>query len=153
MHSMNRVKILTGFFLLLLLSSCGKYKEIEVGDIQEFSIKGFVDNSLVLAIRVPVYNPSMYKITLMDLDARVYINDEYIGKVNSTEPVVLPRKSNDVHDLVVNVRLANFLGSAMKMMNLRKGSNVKLRLEGTFTAKSLGLKKKVEVDETRDVVI
>lgn len=150
---MNRVKILSGFFILLLLSSCGRYKEIDVGDIQEFSIKGFVENSLVLAIRVPVYNPSMYKITLTDLDARVYINDEYIGKVNSTEPVVLQRKSSDVHDLVVNVRLANFLGSAMKMMNLRKGSTVKLRLEGTFTAKSCGLKKKVPVDETRDVVI
>lgn len=150
---MNRVKILTGFFLLLILSSCGKYKEIEVGDIQDLSIKGFADNSLVLALSVPVYNPSMYRITLTELDARVYVNDEYIGKVNSTEPVVLQRKSSDVHDLVVNVRLANFLGSAMKMMNLKRGSAVKLRLEGTFTAKSCGLKKKVAVDETRDVVI
>jgi LEA14-like dessication related protein len=150
---MKRLKFIAGILILLVVTGCARYKDIEVGEIQDFSIRGFDENALILVVKVPVHNPSGHKITITDLDARVFMNEQYVGKVNSSEPVILPRKSDEVHELKLKVRLANFLGTAMNMMQLKKGKKVLLRLEGTFVAKSMGLKKKVEIDESREVVI
>lgn len=150
---MDRLKFLWGIIILLLLGSCGKYKDIEVGDLQDFSIRGFAENALILDIKVPVKNPSMHKITITDFDARIFIDEKYMGKVTSAEPVILKRKSDEMYDIVLHVRLANFFGSAMKMMNLKRGKQVNVRLEGSFVAKSMGLKRKMDINETRDVVL
>ncbi|MBN1953226.1 MAG: hypothetical protein JW801_18620 [Bacteroidales bacterium] len=150
---MNRLKFLAGIFIIILVASCGRYKDIQIGEVQDFEIKGFNKDALVLEIKVPIDNPSVFNIEITEMDARVYINDKYIGKVNSTDTVMLHKKSEEVHDLNMNVRLANFLGSAMKVMNLKKGSQIHLRLEGFMMARVMGLRKKVSFDESKDVVL
>lgn len=149
---MQRFKYFIWFFIAIVLTSCGRYKDITVGDFEDYKIKGFDANALVVELKVPVKNPSIHKITIYDLDARVFVNDKYIGKVTTDQKVVLRSRSEEVHDLELKVRMANFLGTAASLMNIKRGEKVKLRLEGTFKAKSVFLKKEIEVDETSEVI-
>jgi LEA14-like dessication related protein len=150
---MHSLKLFFGIFILMLLTACGRYQDINIGELQDFSVKGFVENSLVLSVKVPVNNPTAHKITITGLDAKIYINDQYIGKISSPDPLILNKKSDEVHDIILHVRMADFLGTTAKMLNMKRDQSIRLRLEGTFVAKTCGLRRKVSVDETRDVVL
>ena len=58
-----------------------------------------------------------------------------------------------LHDLVLKVRLANFLGTAIGIMSLKKGQVVNFRLEGTVTVRSILVKRKIPINEVRNVTI
>ena len=141
------------FLFLLLLSSCGRYNEITVGEIHGITINGFEENALVVTLSVPVGNPTLHRITLTDFDTRLYMNSQYVGKITSVYPIILPPRSEIQHDLVVHVRMANFIGTAIGLMNLKKGQEVNFRLEGTITARTILMKRKIDINEIRDVTI
>lgn len=149
---MNRLKLLSGFLVIILFTSCGRYKNIEIGEVQEFEMKGFHKDALILSVKVPISNPSLFTVKVTEMDTRVFINDQYIGKVNIADTVILMKKSEKIYDLDLQVRIANLLGSA-KLMNLKKGSSVNVRIEGTIGGRVMGIRKKVKVDESRDVVL
>lgn len=150
---MVRLKFLIYFIFIVFLASCGRFSEITVGEINGITINGFEENSLLVTLRVPVENPTHHKITISDFDTRLYMNSQYVGKLTSADVVVLPPKSDMAHDLVLKVRLANFLGTAIGIMNLKKGQVVNFKLEGTVTARSVLVKRKIPVNEIRNVTI
>ena len=149
---MNRLKSLLWILILLVLAGCGRYKNIEVGDLQDYAIKGFDENALIVTLKIPVNNPSIYRITISDLDTRMFVNGQYIGKVFTDQQVVLPSRSEQIHELELRVRLANFLATAGSLMSIRRGDEVVLRLEGTFHARTFLFKKEIEVNESRKVI-
>ena len=150
---MIRLKYFSYFLFIVFLTSCGRYSEIVVGEINGVTINGFEENSLVVTLRVPVENPTCHRITISEFDTRLYMNSQYVGKLTSSDVVVLPPKSDMVHDMVLKVRMANFLGTAIGIMSLKKGQVVNFKLEGTVTARSVLIKRKIPVNEVRDVTI
>jgi LEA14-like dessication related protein len=151
---MRRIKFL---FLLLssgiILSSCGRISRIEIGEVRDFTVKGFEENALVIEVIIPIENPSLYKIKISDFEAKIYLNKGYLGRVNNIEPLVLSGKSSENYTLVFKVRMANFFGTASKVMNLQKGQRINLKIEGTVSARSFFMKKKIEINEERDIVL
>lgn len=150
---MIRLKYFAYFIFIVFLTSCGRFSEITVGEINGITINGFEENSLLVTLRVPVENPTHHKITISDFDTRLYMNSQYIGKLSSADIVILPPKSNMVHDLVLRIRLANFLGTAISFMNLKKGQVVNFRMEGTVTARTFLVKRNIPIDQVRNVTI
>ncbi len=144
----------TGCFLIILLCfACGNFSKIEVGEVKEFTLKGFEDNALAIAITVPIENPTMHKIAITDIDFRVYMNNQYLGRVNSVEQIILPSNSSDKYNIDLKVRVANFFGAALTLMNLKSGQVINFRLEGTIDARSMLIKKTIEISEERKVVV
>lgn len=150
---MGRGKIFLFVFVGALLTSCGNFSKIVIGDISGVNIKGLEDNALVVSVRLPVENPTLYKITVTELDSKVFMNDQYLGKIIMEDKIVFPAKSNEVHDIDLNIRLANIFGAAITMMKLRSGQRINFRLEGELTARSALLKRKIPFSEVREVVI
>ncbi len=150
---MIRLKYFAYFIFIALLTSCGRFSEITVGEINSITINGFEDNALLVTLRVSVENPTFHRITISDFDTRLYMNSQYVGKLTSIDVIVLPPKSDMVHDIVLRVRLANFLGTAIGIMNLKKDQNVNFRLEGTVSARTKLIKRKIAIDEVRNVTI
>jgi LEA14-like dessication related protein len=140
-------------FIGIVINSCGKISQIEVGEINELNIKGFEGNSLVVELKVPVKNPTGHKISIVGINANLSINNNFLGLINSIDPVIIPRKSSSMCDLVIYVRLANPLGAAITVMNLHKGQKINIKLEGDFTAQSGLIKKVIKILEERDVVL
>ncbi|MBN1596733.1 MAG: LEA type 2 family protein [Bacteroidales bacterium] len=150
---MIRLKSFLPIVFLLLVTSCANLSEIEIGEVNYFAVKGFEDNALMIAVTVPVENPTVYKFTVSDIDSRVYLDDHYLGKISSFEPLEIPRRSNAYYTIDLKIRLANFLGTALKVMSLREGQKIKVRFEGEITAKSFLLKKRIPFDEVRKITI
>lgn len=150
---MSKGKIFLFLIVGTLLTSCGNFSKIVIGEISGVSIKGLEDNALVVAVRLPVENPTMYKITVTELDSKVFMNDQYLGKIIMEEKIVFPAKSHETHEIDLNIRLANIFSAAITMMKLRSGQRIRFRLEGELTARSALLKRKIPFSEKREVVI
>ncbi|MBA7522518.1 hypothetical protein ES705_14637 [subsurface metagenome] len=138
---------------IILFTSCSNFSEIYVGEVREFTVKGFEDNALVVTAAIPVTNPTLYKIRITEIDLKVYMNNQYLGKIHSIEQLVLPAKSDETYNMDLNVRVVNLFGAALTMINLKKGQKINFRMEGTITARSVLVKKRIEIHEERIVVI
>lgn len=150
---MNIRKVCVFLLTVVLFSSCGNFSKITVGEVKDFTVNGFEDNALLASVSVPVDNPTHHKITITDIDLKVYMNNQYLGKVNTIEPVVLPSKSYGNYNIDLKVRVANFFGAALTLMSLQKGQVIVFRMEGTVGARSMLMKKNFEISEERKVVI
>ena len=139
--------------IVLFFSSCSGFSDVTVGDVQSVSVNGFEDNALAISLSVPVENPTMHRIKISELDAKVYLNGTYLGKVKLSEPFIIEKKTNRSYDLVLKVRVANFLGTAFTMMSMGKGQKVHFRAEGYLLAKSMLLRKKITINEDRDITL
>lgn len=137
--------------LTLLISSCGHIEEITIGEIQEARIKGFKDNAVIVDVKIPVENPTIHRIKLVDMDINTYIGNKYIGKLQLDKELIIKGTESAVYDLPVRIRISNILNIAFVMMNMKSGRQVDLHFKGTATAKSLLIKKTVEIDEKRRV--
>lgn len=145
--------ILMYLLAAILLTSCGGFSKIEIGEVKEINIGGFKDNALLLTVKLPIDNPSAYKITVLELDSKVYINKQYLGTVNSIEKVILPARSNDVYNLDLSIRVANFFGAALSVMNMKAGQKISVRMDGSVKARSLLLTKKIPFEESQEIVL
>ncbi|RPJ73161.1 MAG: hypothetical protein EHM20_12705 [Alphaproteobacteria bacterium] len=150
---MRHLKIYSLFLLLFFSVSCGNYSKITIGQINGVVIKGFEGNALIVSVRVPVDNPTRHKITISDFDTKIFMNNQYLGKMILSDPLVLKAKSDQVYDLLMEIRLANLFGTALNIMNLKSGQIVLFRLEGTVQSRSLLLRRKIEINESREVII
>jgi len=136
-------------FCALLVFSCGKLSEIKVGNVDNIIVNGFEDNSVLISAEISINNPTINKITITGFDTRVYLNDQYLGKINSVEHIVIHSKTSEKYKILFNVRLSNILGTAFAMMNLKEGNKINVRVEGLITARSLLIKRKINVSESR----
>jgi len=151
---MFRTRFLPFFLLLIIvIGSCGKISQIQVGEVNTFNIRGFEGNALVVELMVPVKNPSGHNISITGIDAKLSINNNFLGIINSMDTIKIPRKSAAVYNLVLYVRLANPLGAALTVMNLHKGQNINVKIDGDLTVKSGLISKKIEIREERNVVL
>jgi LEA14-like dessication related protein len=145
-----RLKVFLVFALAaLVFISCGNFENIEIGEPKEVNVKGFEENFLVIDVVLPVENPTIHSIVIKNIDVRVFLQNKYIGKLVVDENIRIKPKSNTTYELPVKVRLANLLGAAFIMMNLKKGSESDIRLEGEIQARSLFITKTVEINENR----
>jgi LEA14-like dessication related protein len=143
-----KLKFLLIFSIFLLLS-CGKLSEIKVNNVENVVVSGFADNSVIITADISINNPTLSKITITGFDTRVYLNDQYLGKINSVEHIVIHSKSSEKYTILFKVRLSNILGTAFAMMNLKEGNKINVRVEGLITARSLMIKRKINVSESR----
>jgi LEA14-like dessication related protein len=140
------------FFLLLtslFFISCGKFEDITLGDLQNVEVAGFEDNYLKLNVEVPIENPTLHRINIKAIDVRVFINQQYIGKLIVDEQVLIKSKSSKVYQLPVKIRLANILNTAFLMMNLSNGKQVQFNFEGTVTVRTMLISREIDIKETR----
>jgi len=137
----------------IILASCGNFSEISVGEVRDLKIKGIEDNALLVSISLPVENPTLHKITITDLDSKVYVNNQYLGIILMDDKLILPSRSQELYHVDLKIRLANLFGAALSMMNLRRGQRIIFRLEGELKARSALVKRKIPIKETRQVVI
>ncbi len=137
----------------IVFASCSNFSNIRVGEVKEFTVNGFDNNALMVAVQVPIENPTIHKITVTDMDLKVYMNNQYLGKVNSVEPIILPANTNDHYNIDLKVRVANFFGAALTLMSLKNGQIINFRMEGTIGTRSMLIKKNIEIREERKVVV
>ncbi|MCD4834350.1 MAG: LEA type 2 family protein [Bacteroidales bacterium] len=150
----NKIKNIAGLIVLfIILSSCDAYKSVDIGDIENVNFKGMVDNKISLELQVPVTNPNGYKIKIKSMDLDVTINGSYLGKLKNSSEIIIPAKSDEVHNFLVDIYVKNALSSIASMYKLRKAKNLEMQIEGTIKVKALLNSKTIKVSEKQDVSI
>lgn len=149
-----KIKNLIGLILLIIvLSSCNAYKSVDIGYIENVNFKGMVDNKISLELQVPVTNPNGYKIKIKSMDLDVTINGSYLGKMKNTSEIVIPAKSDEVHNFLVDIYVKNVLSSMASMYKLRKAKSLEMQIEGTIKVKALLNSKTIKVSEKQSVTM
>jgi len=141
------------FIALLFLSSCGRFSEVTIGDISGLTVQGIQNDALIVVVNIPVENPTHHRITINEVDLRMSMNKQYVGKILLNDKIIIPANSDEIHEVSLKVRMANLITTGLFMMNMKKGQKVQFRLEGSVTARSLMIKREILVDELREVII
>tara|TARA_R110001592_G_scaffold32788_5_gene114510 strand:- start:6014 stop:6472 length:459 start_codon:yes stop_codon:yes gene_type:complete len=139
------------FLLLLLLSfslySCVEYKDVEVIDVSDIRVKSLTTSVVEVEFKMQINNPNNYKISVVDSDLELFIKDKKIGSAKIQDKIVLPKKSNKKHTIVVETGLSDMLTGAIPiLMGLMFDSNIELQVKGEIRARAKSLSKSFPVD-------
>jgi LEA14-like dessication related protein len=134
--------------LLLLLSCCADFKDIEVGEPDDITIKGLRDNVLKLEVKIPVTNPSSFSFRIKEINIKTSVNNHYLGRLVSDHIIVIPAKSNEIHNLNLELKIANIIQGISIMLDILRDNNVTFQVEGYIKFKSLLINKKINIKDT-----
>ncbi len=147
------IKVLPVLFIIPLLTSCGNFENIKIGEPESIKVQGFEGNYVKFDVRIPIDNPTTHRIRIEEIDLKVTLNGRYIGKLFVDEDIVIKPKRKQMYDLPVKVRMSNILNTAFIMMTLKEGQHVPVKFEGKIVAKSMLIRKTIEINEERKVAI
>lgn len=141
---------LSGFLIiavLFVLSSCGKPKDLKIGEIHDVKVKSISLKGVELQGVVPVQNPNSYPITIKEADLNLSADNQIVAHITQTSPpVTLDGNSSADHTISVRIDLLH-PGEITSMMNLFSGKSV-LNLDGTVRLSSFVFTKNVVVHQT-----
>lgn len=136
-----KLKIWIFFFSAFMLSSCFKYEDIKVDDVQNYRF-GFNEGLLNIKLDLPIENPNNYNIKIKDIFLTVFFKGVQLGEVNSVDDIKLIKKKKDLYEVNLNLKVQNLImGMALVTMNKEKIMK-ELAIEGSVTAQRSFLKKK-----------
>jgi len=147
-----KIKYLIGILITsFLLSSCGAYKSVYIGNVEGVNFRGMVDNKVSLELKIPVTNPNNYNLKIKSMDLDVSINGNYLGKMKNANEVVIPKKSDEIQNLLVDIHMKNALAGVATFYRLRKESKFEMEITGTIKVKALLKGKTIQVSEKQTV--
>jgi LEA14-like dessication related protein len=129
-------RILTGVFIMAILASCAKPKDLEFVDIQNIKVVKWGLSESVIGLDVRFYNPNKQQVKLKDAVAKVYVNSAFLGDTNMDSTVVVPRRDTFAVPLLLKVQTATAIA---KMMETAKDSAVTVRVDGTVKMGKAGV--------------
>ncbi|MCG8411976.1 MAG: LEA type 2 family protein [Bacteroidales bacterium] len=136
---------------VVLLSSCGFYNSVEVGDVKNIELKGMANNILSLKLDVHIKNPNGYKLKIKKMNVDVTINKQYLGTMTIQKPVIVPKKSDQSHSFFVDVEIKNMLAGMSMFYKMKKMKNVELELKGKMKVKAMMRNKTIDISEKHSV--
>ncbi len=155
MKLIGRLKLKIGVVLIpmVLLTSCWSYEEVSLQRIVSMEIKNFTLKGIEVAVEMEINNPNNYKITLLDADVNLIINQKDLGKANVQNKVVLAKRSIEKYIVHIkkdfdNMNALMSLGSSY----LSGGAqNFVINAKGNIKAKAFMISKRFDVDVTERV--
>ncbi|PKP46163.1 MAG: hypothetical protein CVT95_07415 [Bacteroidetes bacterium HGW-Bacteroidetes-12] len=142
--------VIISFFL----SSCIQYKEVKVIQIQRVGVKSFSITEINFFVNIQIENPNNYKISITDGDLDLYIKDKKIGKTILQNKLILPKKSNEIHEILISTPLKDALsGTTPFILGIIGKKNVLIHVQGEIKAKAKGIVKKIPVDFKENVAL
>lgn len=134
------------FAMLLMMTACVSYEEVEIVSIDDVEIVSFSTEKIVVKITATVHNPNNYKIKIVNSDLDLFLNARNMGKATIDDKIVLPKKSKDQHIFTVTSDLKKAGGLIGGILTMGLGGGAELRVKGTIKAKAFGIGKKFPVD-------
>ena len=136
------------FFVFVSASSCLKYKEIKIQELQSVRILSMDENTADVEFTLKINNPNKWKITVNELQLDACVNKKYIGKVNYDKEIVLPKKSEQTYVLVLKTDMAQ----VKKLIpSLMFSNQAIVNLKGNVKVKARGFSKRIELDHDEKI--
>lgn len=131
-----------------LIISCGKLSEVEIQGADNFKYVGFKDNYVTFQADIKVNNPSHHKITVKEINAKLLVNDIYLGRLQNDEVIHIMPLSDDYITVSFRLRIANVLSGLSTIARLYNQKNLKVEVNGYVIARTALYRKKINISET-----
>ncbi|MFO7658392.1 MAG: LEA type 2 family protein [Bacteroidales bacterium] len=137
------------FFLIagavLFLASCGKIDEIEIRGADNFKYKGFKDNHIEFEADINISNPSGYRIVVKEIDMKLMVNDNYLGRLYNNENIIIRPHSEGYVTVPFRLRITNIFTGVSVIKKYYNQKNLNVEVDGTVTGRAGLLRKTIEV--------
>lgn len=149
---------LKNFFVFIIfisvLGSCNSYTNLEIGNIKGMQIENISSSKIKFKILIPIKNPNNFRIKITDYDLLLEINNKKFGNIKSTEKIIIPAKSDKIHELPGEIEFKGLFSSAsLIIINILKSKQILLHAVGTLNVKAVMVKRKIEINETQKIDI
>jgi len=137
---------------LLFLGSCKIYKNVEVQEVRAVRIVEVTSEGIVAEVDLKIYNPNGYKITLVNVNADLYLNEKDIGDAEINERVTIDKKSSHVYTIRLEGDYTEMGGGLLEsLLGSIFSQTVNLRIDGTIKGRALLIGKNVYFEVEQDV--
>jgi LEA14-like dessication related protein len=109
----------------------------------------FEDKKLTLNVGVKIDNPNSYAITIKPSTVDVLVDDQLLGKAFLTQKIKLLKKTESTYSFPIQIDLEE--GATFKLFKYALRKNVSVRIKGKVKGSVLGISKKMEVDEVKEI--
>ncbi|MBN2610525.1 MAG: LEA type 2 family protein [Bacteroidales bacterium] len=145
----QHILLLIGFAgIFIFLASCGKIEEIEIRGADNFKYKGFKDNHIELEADINIYNPSGFKIRIKEIDMRLVVNNEYLGRLYNSGDIVIRPHSEGYITVPFRLRITNIFAGVSAVKKYYNQKNLKVEVDGTVTGRAGIIRKKIGLNKT-----
>ena len=124
---------------------------INIEEINSVKINNISKSVLDLDLEMRISNPNPYAIKLISADLDLKINKVSLGRITEIQEFEIPRKSNQLHNLNVKIKLEGFAASSIALLTTLVKKQVTVVMKGEIVAKAGIIKKKIAIDQ-KDVV-
>ena len=141
-----KFKIIYSILLVLIISSCESFKEINIEKVKSYQFKGFNDNKLVFNLVVPIDNPNSQNIIISEVNLKAYIKNTPVGILETTNKLIIKKNTKQDYEIPITIKITNLLGSFSLMIN---PSDVieQIRFEGYIKIRKGILIRTIEIDK------
>ncbi len=135
------MKIWSTFFLFVIfLISCATPKTFEYREVRNIKLDQFGFDKTSLAMELVYFNPNNFGLDLKKVDADVYVDNHYLGKMNLDTTMHIPKKADFVLPSKIALDVKEFYKNAL---NLVVSNEVLVTVKGTTRVGKAGLYKTV----------
>ena len=153
---LNSIKKSAPYFALLLLivplSGCLEYKEVEVIKVTEVAIKEISAKGVDVEVAMQINNPNNYNISIVDSDLSLFLKGDKVGTASIKDKVTLKKKSIATYHFTLQSSFNDIgAGGLPMLMGLMTQSAMEVQVLGDIKAQAKGISKKIPVDFTEQV--
>lgn len=136
-------------FLLLgiLLSSCGRYNDINIKTVNDVKFRGLQQKVVLLSFDVEIDNPNTRKISVTDIEFKAWLNDRELGTFRITETIKLVPCSRQNYIIPAEIELRT-IADAFRLATSGSFDTLleRMEVEGVIKGKSFPVRKTIKVD-------
>lgn len=145
---MNTRAILFISVILLLTTSC-KIAPPTYKGYQNFHFDKLEDNLLRFSVDVNIDNPNFFGVKVKKSFLDVSVAGNYIGKAKISKKIKIKRKRLNTVTIPFELELEK--GAMFKLLRYVTKKDVEVKLEGAVRGSTMGIPKKIKIDETKKV--
>ena len=140
----------SSFLLIILLSSCTVYKDLEFKGVNEVSFSKSKGCDPI-CLSIDVYNPNPFNITLKNAEGFVELSSNELGSLKLEDEAKLTAKNTVTIDLIITSNESNLLAMVLNSIGLIYSRGIEFKVYGDLKVKALGMAKNIKFNDTKKI--
>lgn len=135
---------IVGLLLMIVLSGCGKFENIQVKGVQEVKFKGLENSKLHLSLILDIENPNKTSICIKSMEFKTMLGKREFGTVKIPRKIKINGHSRENYEIPLEIKLRT-AADALKLMTNREKLLKQMTVDGYIKGGKFPVVKKIRV--------
>ncbi|MFN7013885.1 MAG: LEA type 2 family protein, partial [Bacteroidia bacterium] len=123
-------------------------------DIQNLNLQNIDNKGATFKVGVTIKNPNSFKIRVTAGELNVKLGNRDIGKASLKNKIIIPAKSEKIHEFEISTDLSTLGLAAIPMIaELIKSKKTSITLDGYVKGRALFINRKIDIKRTDTIDI